>query len=60
MRFATPTFPLLFTLGFAAVGCGSSDDGGGGGGGIPVEPVRLTTEVTLVPELAPMSPADGR
>ena len=51
---------LLSTLGLAALGCGSSDDGGGGGGGIPKEPVRLTTEVTLVPEVSPMSPADSR
>lgn len=58
MFFPRSTLPLLLTLGLCA--CGSDDGGGGGGGGLPKEPVRLTTEVTLVPELAPMSPADGR
>lgn len=60
MRLRPPALPLLSALGLAALGCGSSDDGGGGGGGIPKEPVKLTTEVTLVPELQPLSPADTR
>jgi 3',5'-cyclic AMP phosphodiesterase CpdA len=57
----------LGVLGVSSVlalsGCSSSDDGGGSGGGggtIPIDPVRLTTEVTLVPEMAAMKPADPR
>lgn len=50
----------MAALGLVALGCGSSDDGGGGGGGLKVEPVRLTTEVRLVPELTPLKPADPR
>ncbi|MBK7583526.1 MAG: metallophosphoesterase [Myxococcales bacterium] len=59
MRTVDRSLCVVTLLGLAAIGCGSSDDGGGGGG-IPKEPVRLTTDVTLLPSKAPMKPADGR
>ena len=57
MRFG---LPLGCVIGLLSLGCGSSDDGGGGGGGIPVEPVRLTTELTFSPAVSPRDPADPR
>jgi len=57
MRFVSLWAPSLLLV---LSGCGSSDDGGGGGGGIPKKPVVLTTELTLVPELAPKDPSDKR
>lgn len=57
MRFG---LSLGLAVALVQLGCGSSDDGGGGGGGIPKEPVRLTTDVTLAPALAVSEPADAR
>lgn len=57
MRFG---LSLCCVIGLMSLGCGSSDDGGGGGGGIPIEPVRLTTEITFSPAVTPKDPADPR
>ncbi|MCC6897591.1 MAG: metallophosphoesterase [Polyangiaceae bacterium] len=51
---------LGLAMGLFTAGCGSSDDGGGGGGGLPKDPVRLTTEVTLTPAVAVSDPAEAR